>query len=263
MNPATRSVTILAAMMLWPSVAPAADEKGAVNGPEPLMTRKGKMIFSDDFAGPGIDPRWVRPKGNWAIVDAALKGGERKEDQYSGSSKVSFGFADAILHFDLKFDGASKANFAIDSAKGHVCRLTIAPNGFTVQKDASSTDPADPRRVLDTVAFDFKPGQWYTMTVEVCGDEILARVDDRHYVLGSEPKIMRDKSRIAFGVHGEFIHLDNVQAYTATPNPDWPVTKAKLQARHAPPPTPPVTGPDHYKNAQALKKRKAEAEKKR
>jgi hypothetical protein len=200
------------------------------------MTRKGKLIFSDDFAGPDIDGKWARPKGNWSIADGALKGGERKEDRYSGSSKASFDFNDAVLQFDLKFDGAGKCGFAIDSAKGHVGRLTIAPNGFTIQKDGSTSDPADPRRVLDTAAFEFEPGKWYTIMVEVSGDEILARVDDRHCVLGADPKFDRHKTRIAFGVHGESIHVDNVRAFAATPNPEWPSLKAKLREQHAPPP---------------------------
>jgi hypothetical protein len=72
------------------------------------------------------------------------------------------------------------------------------------------------------------------------------------------PKINRAKTRIAFGVHGEFIHVDNVRAFAATPNPDWPSIRAKLRDGHAPAPVPPVVGPDHYKNAQALKKRAAE-----
>jgi len=230
-----------------------ANENEANIEPSPLMTRKGQLIFSEDFAGADIDKKWVRPKGNWSIVAGALQGGERKEDHYSGSCKVDFEAHDVIVQFDLLFNGASKANFAIDSPKGHIGRLTIAPNGFTVQKDASSTDESDGRRVLDTSAFDFQAGQWYSMTVEICGEEILAWIDDRHFVVGSDPKFKREKSRIAFGVHGEFIRIDNVKAYVATSNPDWPATKSRHAKQHADPPIPPVIGPDHYKNAKGKK----------
>ncbi len=91
------------------------------------------------------------------------------------------------------------------------------------------------------------------MTVEICAGEILAWIDDHHFIVGSDPKFEREKSRIAFGVHGEFIRVDNVKAYVATPNPDWLSTRTRLTKQHADAPAPPVIGPDHYKNAQGKK----------
>lgn len=247
-------MTALALSACLLTVAPPA-------APEPLMTRKGQPIFADDFAAPDVSPEWVRQYGEWAVIDGALKGGMRKADGHNGTCKMAFDFADAVVQFDLRFDGATLANFAVDSAAGHVGRLTIAPHGFTVQKDGSGTDPADPRRVLDTAAFAFGRGTWHTLTVEFCGDEVLARVDDRHFVLGADPKFGRAKTRLAFGVHGDSLRLDNVRAFAATPHPDWPATRARLAARHAPAPVPAVVGPDHYRNARNQKKRKAEATK--
>ncbi len=242
---------LLAALLV---IAAAAERPAA---PEPLMTVKGKPIFADEFAGPGVDPKWVRPYGEWSVADGALKGSQRKADGHNGNCKVAFDFADAVVEFDLMFDGATQVNFAVDSAKGHVGRFTIAPRGFTVQKDGSGTDPADPRKALDTAAFAFQPKRWYAMTVEFLGDEVLARIDDRHFVLGSDAKFGRPKTRVAFGVQGESLRLDNVRAFAATPHPDWAATKARLAGQHAAAPVPPVVGPDHYLNAQNEKKRKA------
>ena len=91
---------------------------------------------------------------------------------------------------------------------------------------------------------------------------MIAWIDDRHFVTGSDPKLDQDKVQVAFGLRGdepkdEALLLDEIEAWRATPRADWAERRAALLAQHAAKPTPPIAGTDHYKNAQGQKSRKA------
>lgn len=231
--------------------------------PPGLMTQPGELLMADDFSAPTLDPRWAQPKGQWSAVDGALKGLEIATQKYTGSCKrgIAMGRTGA-LRFRFRFAGAQKTGVAFDGPKGHICRVIIEPRGFIVQKDGSTTDPADAMRQLDAAAFEFQQGKWYALTVEFHGDTVLASIDERHYVLGSDPKIDQDKTRVAFSLRGdeakgEAMLFDDVEVWQATQRADWPERKAQLLMQHAPKPNPPIKGTDHFKNAQAQRARKA------
>ena len=52
-----------------------------------------------------------------------------------GCGGVQVKFADAIVQFSFKFDGATMASLSMNAEKGHVCRVRFTPTGFTVIKD--------------------------------------------------------------------------------------------------------------------------------
>ncbi len=230
--------------------------------PHTLMVEPTERILFDDFSAPTLNPRWLTPKGQWKPTNGVLKGLEIEAQKYTGNvrTKIDFGRT-FVIRSRFKLAGAQRTAMAFDGPKGHLCRITIEPRGFSVQKDASATDATDPVRQLDTAAYDFKQGEWHVLTVEFNGDTVLAWVDDRHVVTGSDPKINQDKVQVAMSLRGveakdEALLIDEVEAWRATPRADWAERKTKLLAQHAPPPSPPVVGPDHYKNAQAEKSKK-------
>ena len=241
------------------SVVSAEDAKK----PQTLMNEPGKPLLADDFSAPSLDARWVQAKGQWRIVDGALKGLEIPAQKYTGSCKHGMEMGRAgVLRYRFKFAGAQKTGVSFDGAKGHICRVIIEPHGFIVQKDGSQTDASDAMRQLDAAAFEFKRGEWYALTIEFNGDTVLAWIDEQHYVLGSDPKINQDKTRFSLSLRGdepkdEAMFFDDVQAWQATPHADWAGRKAKLLAQHAPKPNPPIKGTDHYKNAQSQRAKKA------
>ena len=241
------------------SVAHAAD----LQVPSTLMNEVGKVLLADDFSSPTLDARWTQPKGQWRIVDGALKGLEIEAQKYAGHTKTQFTFGrSSVIRYRFKMAGAKKTGINIDGAKGHLCRVIIEPHGFIVQKNGSSTDPSDPARLLDAAAFNFKPNEWYVLTVEFNGDTVLAWIDEQHYVLGADPKLDQDKASFALVCRGveakdEAMFFDDVKVWEAAPRPDWAARKAKLLTQHASAPKPPIAGPDHYKNAQAERAKKA------
>lgn len=255
-----RTPLALACLLAAVPAAPAADSSSR---PPARMVEPTELIFREDFSAPKLPERWLTPKGQWQPRDGVLKGVEIEAQHYTGNvrTKADLGRTFVIRH-RFQLAGAQKHVVAFDGPKGHLGRVIIEPRGFIVQKDASQTDPTDPMRQLDAAAYDFKPRTWHTRTIEFHGDTVLAWIDDRHFVTGSDPKLDQDKVQVAFGLRGdeakdEALLIDEIEAWRARPRTDWPTRRATLVAQHAPPPSPPIAGTDHYKNAQAQKAKKA------
>ena len=231
--------------------------------PATLMVEPTERILFEDFSAPELPPRWLTPKGQWKPINGVLKGLEIEAQNYTGNvrTKIDLGRT-FVIRSRFQLAGAQKHVVAFDGPKGHLGRVIIEPRGFIVQKDASQSDPSDPMRQLDAAAYDFKPRTWHTLTIEFHGDTVIAWIDDRHFVTGSDPKLDQDKVQVAFGLRGdeakdEALLLDEIEAWRATPRADWAERRAALLAQHAAKPTPPIAGTDHYKNAQSQKSRKA------
>ncbi len=231
--------------------------------PTTLMVEPTERILFEDFSAPELHSRWATPKGQWKPANGVLKGLEIEAQKYTGNVRTKMDFGRTfVIRSRFKLAGAQRTAIAFDGPKGHICRVTIEPHGFSVQKDASATDPNDPVRQLDTAAYPFTKNEWHTLTVEFHGDTVFAWVDDRHFVTGSDPKIDQDKVQFAQSLRGveakdEALLIDEIVAWRAKPRADWAERKSKLLAQHAAKPTPPIAGPDHYKNAQALKAKKS------
>jgi len=205
-----------------------------------LMTIKGKELMADNFSSATLDGRWKTAKGKWAIKDGVLHGTEVAADMHAASIRTDLAHTDAIYQFDFRFDQGKVIHLSINGAKGHICRVTISPNGFVLKKDGSKQDAADKPVVLDSCRFAFEHGKTYTMVVEVLGSEVLARLDDKQYGLGGDQKLKSAKTNFGFPISGEG-SIDNLKVWEAKPNSDWPKIREKLTAEHPPKlPTPPA-----------------------
>jgi hypothetical protein len=199
---------------------------------EAMMCTRGKQVLSEDFSGPSLDSKWKPAKGKWEIKDGALKGVEVAADMHAAVIHTPIKQTDGIYQFDFRFDGGKQTHLSLNGAKGHICRVTITPNGFQVRKDGAKNDEKDKGVLLDSCKMNLEKGKWYTMIVETSGKEILARVDDKHFAFGADDKVANEKQMLGFPVTGDSVCIDNVKVWEATPNPAWAKTKEKLSADH-------------------------------
>jgi hypothetical protein len=203
-----------------------------------LLTTRGKLLFSDDFSAAKVADIWTTAKGKWEIVDGALRGTEMKADQHTAVVRTDIELpATFALQFDFRFDGGKTIHCSFNG-KGHICRATLTPEGFTLKGDKDKKDPKDKPATVGQVQQTFEQGKWYTMLVEVDGEEMVARVGDGPIAFGSDAKIARDKNNLGFPTAGVSSY-DNLKIWAATSNPSWAATKAKLPANKIIPPTPP------------------------
>ncbi len=194
----------------------------ALQDPRPDLTARlavrGKLLFSDDFSSGALGAEWKPLKGTWDVADGALRGKEKAEDKHAAVLKYLRPYRNLAVQFSFKFDGAKQASLSMDG-KGHVCRVVLTPKGFTLRKDGSA-DKSVKAVDLGKGEIELKPGEWHTMLVEVVGDTLLAQVDDKVVVHGSNAGIDVDKASIGFPVAGEGIVIDDVRVWEATANPD-------------------------------------------
>lgn len=230
MNTLTRFLTC--ATMLALTQLHAAD-------PKTLMTERGKMLFSEDFAKPiqkakmekGKAPTagWRVAKGKWENVDGALKGTEIKADMHGAVARYPLEFKDVIIQYDVRVDGCKMTTLSINDAKEHVCRVLINKDGFTAQKDDHDHAGPDKAVKFGTAKMDIKPGEWKTVVMEIKGKEMVAHIDGKA-VAGADDMIDVSKANFGFTVSGESASFRNLKVWEALPNDGWSKTKSKLTA---------------------------------
>ncbi len=230
MNTLTRFLTC--ATMLALTQLHAAD-------PKTLMTERGKMLFSEDFAKPiqkakmekGKAPTagWRVAKGKWENLDGALKGTEIKADMHGAVARYPLEFKDVIIQYDVRVDGCKMTTLSINDAKEHVCRVLINKDGFTAQKDDHDHAGPDKAVKFGTAKMDIKPGEWKTVVMEIKGKEMVAHIDGKA-VAGADDMINVSKANFGFTVSGESASFRNLKVWEALPNDGWSKTKSKLTA---------------------------------
>ncbi|QOV87809.1 LamG domain-containing protein [Humisphaera borealis] len=224
------ALSFAASVLALSPVAVFADE---VKDMPTLLATRGKQVLADDFSSPTMDAKWKPAKGKWDIKDGALHGVEVASDMHAAAIRTDLKHGNAVYQFDFKFENGKVIHLSINGAKGHICRVTISPDGFQVRKDGSKTDTTDKPALLDSCKMAFEQGKRYTMVVECVGNEMIARVDDAHFAFGSDAKVASEKTNFGFPISGEG-SIDNVRVWEASANPDWAKTKEKLTSEHPP-----------------------------
>jgi hypothetical protein len=242
------SLLIVTALAVSPAFA-------GENLPKTLMTERGKLLLSEDFARPvetatpsaaakgaakGAAKKaaakaapapwtsgWRLRPGKWEFVGGAMKGTELKEDQHGAVARYPFQFKDAVIQYEVRLDGCRMTTFSVNDAKDHVCRVLINKDGFKAQKDDNDHAGPDKAKVFNNVALPIKPGEWKTVLIEIKGGEMVATIDGRSSA-GSDPLIATDKANFGFTVSGEGASFRNLRVWEALPNKDWERNKAKL-----------------------------------
>lgn len=215
--------TILLSLASLTLLAPAAEQ------PATYRTTLGAVVVEEHFDSATLPSAWSAAKGTWTVVDGALEGREKTEDMHNAVfvSKQAIPAA-FVLKADLRFDGAASMALLFNGPAGHVCRATFTPKGFTVTGDKDKKDDADKAAVLGKVEQDFAPGQWFTVTIEVTGDEMLVWTDPAHAVYGRHAKIARDKNTVGISLAKVSGRIDNIRLMQATADPAWEQHRAQL-----------------------------------
>lgn len=213
--------------------------KGPLSAAEPktLMTERGKLLLSEDFAQPvkafeGAKPAdwqsgWRLKPGRWEFTDGGLKGTELKADKHGAVARYKAPFKDVVIQYDVRLDGCRTTTLSINDAKGHVCRVLLTPTGLTAQKDDHDHEGPDKAVKFGTVATPLPAGQWKTVVLELKGEEMVAHIDGRA-VAGADPLLGGEKANFGFTVTGESASFRNLRVWEARPNPGWSKAKAQL-----------------------------------
>jgi len=172
--------------------------------------------MSDDFSTDGsLKSPWTMPKGKWEVKDGTLWAAEVKADKHAAVLHYNKKSHNLIVQFDYELNGAQFLHLSFNHAKGHLWRLMITDKEIRLQKDKNKKDPSSKTEVAAKASFVSKPGERHTVTVEIVGPQIVARIDDKVTLKASNPAFDTEKPHIRFIVRGESVLIDNVKAWQA------------------------------------------------
>lgn len=215
---------VMALILVCPAALPGGDK----TAPQTLMLSPGKLLVDEPLNQP-LGKEWFAKPGKWEFVDGVLRGSERSEDMHGAVRRRNVKFTSAIVQFQFRFDGAKAMSLSMNAEKGHVCRVRITPDGFTVQRDKDKEKNEKPV-VLDSVKVKIEPKAWHTMVVEMSGKDMLAKLDGAAFAMGSHDGIAFPKASVGFTVQGESMSFKDLRVYEGTPLKTWESTKMKLAA---------------------------------
>jgi hypothetical protein len=197
-------VTLLCAL----TAAPLFAEKNAKL--KPLLI-EGKEQLDDAFDESPLGDVYAAVKGEWKIVDGALTGKELESDAHAAVLSCNVPNKDSLIQFSFKFDGASLFHLSFNHAEGHLFRIMLDEKSVAIRTDKDKQDSASKLLVLAKANTSFKKGQWYTMLVEVKGEEVALQIDNGVKLKGSHASINVDKPNYRFIVRGESMQIDDLK----------------------------------------------------
>jgi len=174
------------------------------------MVTPVKLIFSDELKT-GFNDQWKVAKGKWEHSGDGIKVAELKEDMHGAAARHTITFSDCVVKFNFKLEGAKSISLSFNGTKGHICRVAVKPNGFSVIKDNQDKKAGDKAINLQNQETPIKTGEWHSMVVELRGPDILATLDGKVTAFGTHPAIDKEKANFGFTVSGEIASFRDIK----------------------------------------------------
>jgi arylsulfatase A len=176
----------------------------------PLLVEAGPLHFAEHFHDGQLSERlWYN--ADWAVEDGELK----RRSKGTENTRIFLREADyqnVMIRFDFKLQGARDVRLMTGGEGGYHAVLHIRPDHFFLQTAANEKVPHFSYRHSEC-QFDFKPDRWYTFTVEMIGDEMVAHLDHKHLVYAKHPLIERNHDYLAIQVDQHEASFDNLQVF--------------------------------------------------
>ncbi len=189
---------------------------GLLSAAETQPIRRGKLLLEDDFNGSALASGWKVAKGKWSVAGGKATGVELASDKHAAVIRRDVAFRDGVIEVSFQMAaGAKMTAISLNSAKGHSCRVTVRPGELIVQKDRTNAKSDDKAAVLARKAMTFEPGKWYTITMEVRGTSVMARVNNGPAIGGEHEGIAIDRTNIGLPVSGDGVVFDSIRVWDA------------------------------------------------
>lgn len=197
------------------------------NLPPATIAERGKVLMQEDFAHPVPSladktagkkaGRWRVYSGQWECVNGGLRGEQLPTDGRSAFVLCPLALGDAVIQFDVRFDGARQVMFRVqDAVPEHICRVVIRPDQFTAQKDDHDHAGPDTAVSFGSAPLSLKQGDWSTVLVEIKGSTMATTIGGKT-ITGTHPLIAAAKASIDLVVTGKAASFRNICVWEAKP----------------------------------------------
>ncbi|MAI72869.1 MAG: hypothetical protein CMM01_18455 [Rhodopirellula sp.] len=176
----------------------------------PLLIQPRQLTFADHFSDGQISPRWFFNK-DWSVENETLARSKAGTETTRIFLKDT-NFTDALIRFDFRLGDAKDIRLVTGTGGHYNSVIHIRPDHFFIQ---TAKDPDGPYYSYrhGECAFQFKPKQWYSMTVEFLADELVAHIDSTHIAHAKHPVVDKQRQYFAFQSDRGAAQFDNVQIF--------------------------------------------------
>jgi hypothetical protein len=189
---------------------------------EPTLGKKGPLLLEEKFDGATIPAGWTKNTGKISVADGALHVSQLASDNHIGAFRKAVPVKDCVVQLDFKFSGATMFHLGFDPApgelkkKGHLFALAITPAGWTLTENVDKADPKSKNVVHAKAATKFEPGQWFTLMLEMKGNDVVARVEGKPPLRATAKDFAVKKPGLVFRAGGkddQDVLIDNVKVW--------------------------------------------------
>ncbi len=211
---------------------------------EPLISRKGALLFEDRFEVQEPRPEWKALHGTrWQVEGGVYKGVpstkefQASRDNHTGatpSMTLVVPARECILEMSIKISGklnAAHIGFnegTTAETTGHIFRMIVGTvSGTALQKDRNSQLKGDKDQILDLSDWKPKRDEWFTVMLETQGDEVVAQIKDGPTLVMKNARLDVPKAWGNLKARGKegSLGYDNVRLWEALPlkasNENW------------------------------------------
>ena len=203
---------------------------------EPVMLVKGKLLAEETFgSGNQLEAResaenvvmsngplkWMSEKGG---AKATLKSTSQKEDGAALGNHI----LGCTFRYEEELD---RAQIVYNDEFGHAIIIQLSPEYHHVRKWPDQDLLHRFEEFPDASGSSLKPGELYTVRVEMCDSEFLIRINDNDFLFGENYRAGRAKYRIAVSVEGGQSTLESIRLWEGTPRSDWTKNREAWIAR--------------------------------
>ena len=192
-----------------------------------LMCSPGQVIFGETFTPGTVSKRWGI-RAHYQINEGILQRTNHEPQETARTFLKDAAFHNVIFRFDFRFEGAAEIRLMTGGGGGYNTVTQIFPTHFQVNTAKRNNEFVP--SMQGECAFDFKEGNWHTMTVEFHDEEVVAHVDKKHFVVGRHPIINTKRTYLAFQVSGTGAAFDNFFVWESAPKENWPTQRKQLAA---------------------------------
>lgn len=205
------TLIFLPACLLAASSGVIAAERGAKS--ESRLAKPGEVVLHDDFERSELGDDWRIAKGAWTIEDACLVGKEIPADKHAAVATIGGTHRNSIVKFRFQLQGAKNFHLSLNKDKGHLFRVVITEQGMSLSLDKDKSDPQSKPQQLARADGEIAAGKWHTLQLEMVGDQVAARIDDRLTVTGKHASLDCDKPGYRFIISGESVRIDDLTVH--------------------------------------------------
>lgn len=199
-------------------------DAAAAGGPKTFISKRGSLIFSDDFSSGSLAPNWSVIGGTWAEANGLLTGSAPPGEPDPNVGHMS-SVDRAVIQFTFRYAGTGQPGIRLNHKEtdpannAHRLAVRISPaTGKVTLTELSGWGPTSKSTVVDTGTVTLKANTSYTGVLEVFDRNVAFGIDGTKIVsamIGDQSATPRNHFVLA--AYGDSVSYDDVHVWTALP----------------------------------------------